>query len=277
MNIPILVYHKVDPRFEWGLTRVTPPQFKRQLAYLSEQGFRTISFRQLFSGDSLDENQKYIIISFDDAYQSVFENAFPILRQFQFTATVFVISDFVGKQNRWDVNLGGCKFSHLGWHELRQLANAGWEMGSHTLTHPDLLHCSESKLVRELEISRQTIERNTSTEVIALSYPFGRYNQRVQFAAQNAGYAGACTMQGGFAQVDQPFQVARQAVYLWDSFAEFKAKTSPSVFSQIQQLKQAVVSCCSFGTILVNKFRSNPSVSDSQTQAWEPLSFRKRQ
>jgi len=252
MQIPILVYHKIDPRFEWGITRVVPHQFEQQIRWLYEQDFQTISFNQLFQYSVLPQQQKLLIITFDDAYQSIFQYAFPIMCRYGFTATVFVISQFVGKANWWDVNLGGRIFRHLHRNEIKQLIEAGWEVGSHGATHSDLRLCSAKTLVQELVTSKAQIEAWTGQSVEVLSYPFGRYNTRVIHQAQRVGYRGACTMRFGWASAVSPaFLLPRQSVYWWDSLVNFAAKIEPTFHSYMEQVKQQCVSFCSLGTVVM--------------------------
>ena len=112
-SIPIITFHKVDPVFEWGVTRVTPHQFNRVASFLANEGYKTISLETAYHQQDLPA--KPVILTFDDGYESVYENAAPIMDQFGFTGTVFLISKYIGKENHWDVNLGGKVFKHLAY------------------------------------------------------------------------------------------------------------------------------------------------------------------
>ncbi len=250
--VPILVYHKIDPRLEWGITRVSPIQFERQIDFLARTGYQTISFRDLFQNDFSNPNQKKIILTFDDAYQSIYQFAFPILKKYKFIATLFIISDFVGSDNRWDINLGWRKFKHLDWNEINLLVQDGWELGSHSSTHPDLRKCSEERLRQELAFSKHEIKAETGQESVIFSYPFGRYNTRIIQSVKEAGYQGACTMHyHQFGSDLDPYQLPRQGVYLWDSLSDFKAKLTDGFFSTIQGWKQRLIAVGSAGTIMI--------------------------
>ncbi len=250
--VPILVYHKVDPRLEWGITRLSPSRFARQMEFLAQSGYQTISFRELFQKSFTNPNQKKIILTFDDAYQSIYQYAFPILKKYQFTASLFIISDFVGSYNLWDVHPGWRKFKHLEWKEINSLVQAGWEIGSHSSTHPDLRKCPDERLLDELVNSKAEIKKQTGEEPQILSYPFGRYDARLIQFVKKAGYLGACTMH--YYPVDaasDPYQLPRQGVYLWDTLSDFKAKLSDGFFSKIQDWKQRLIAVGSYGTILI--------------------------
>lgn len=260
MRIPILVYHKIDPRFEWGITRSTPHQFGRQMAWLHESGYQSLSFQQLFD-NSFDPEQNYFIITFDDAYQSVIRYAFPVLQKYDFTATIFPITDFVGKKNKWDLNLGWRTFTHLDWGQLRQLAAAGWEVGSHTATHPDLTRSHSQKISNELAGSRKVLEDQIGKPVEMLAYPFGRYNSEVIRLAVAAGYRGGCTMRFGFtSSLAQPFLLSRLGIYLWDPLPAFKAKIFSTVLTPFECTLQYLISFCARGTIIVQGLNSKKSL-----------------
>lgn len=254
--IPVLVYHKVDTRFEFGITHVFPRQFARQMAWLHENGYQTISFREYLENPFWDQNQKYVIITFDDAYQSVYKNAFPIMRQYNFTATVFVVSDFVGRRNLWDVNLGGFKFSHLNWFEMYQLVKSGWEIGSHTATHQDLIACSDDELEYEVVRSKLVLERCIGGGVSVIAYPFGRYNQRIKDWVCEAGYTSACTTDFGTHEPpENAFGINRQAVHLWDTIFDFKAKIEMNRYTEFQRIRQNGINFCAQGTVVVKNFK----------------------
>lgn len=250
--VPILVYHKIDPRLEWGITRLSPSRFARQMEFLAQSGYQTISFRELFQKSFSNPNQKKIILTFDDAYQSIYQYAFPILKKYQFTASLFIISDFVGDYNQWDVHPGWRKFRHLDWDEINVLNRAGWEIGSHSATHPDLRKCSDNRLQDELESSRFEIKKHTGQVSPIFAYPFGRYNDRIIEFVKKSDYQGACTMHYHSPGLTiDPFQLPRQGIYLWDSLLDFQAKLNPGLSAKIQAWKQRLISIGSYGTIAI--------------------------
>ena len=90
-SIPILAFHKVDSAFEWSITRTKPRQFRKILAYLRKEGYTSISLQQLVNPTS-QFPEKPIILTFDDSYESIFLNAFPIMQEYGFTGTIFIIT-----------------------------------------------------------------------------------------------------------------------------------------------------------------------------------------
>ena len=130
---PILTYHLVDPSFYWGITRITPQLFEAQMNYLAETGYECVTVQEALTSHSPKTRQ--ICITFDDSYESVYEYAFPILEQYNFTATVFVITDYIGRTNAWDYLIGNNKRKHMNWAQLRTLHDAKWEIASHSTSH----------------------------------------------------------------------------------------------------------------------------------------------
>jgi peptidoglycan/xylan/chitin deacetylase (PgdA/CDA1 family) len=253
--VPILAYHKVSDQFEWGINTVSIRSFESQMKYLSENHYYAISLEQYCDGD-FQVKSKYhpVIITFDDADESVYHHAFTILRHYGFTATLFVISGYVGKINSWDANLGGISLKHLSWEEIRQLTNEGWEIGSHTATHRDLLGLSIDEVTKELQSSKEIIENNVERPIRFVSYPFNRFDSRITLVAQRIGYRGGCalSLNNNMNGAPKQFIMQRHGVYSIDSLSWFKKKLSNS---KIEQIKQRIISFASRGTILYNRFR----------------------
>ncbi|TET16424.1 MAG: polysaccharide deacetylase family protein [Candidatus Cloacimonadota bacterium] len=219
-KIPILAYHKVDRSFEWGVTRLYPSQFAEQMRFLRRKGYSSVTLTGAFQSGSI----KCVAITFDDAYKELLENAISLMIRYSFTATIFVVTNFVGKENLWDVNLGFRKFKHMDWSVLRSLCDAGFEIGSHTHTHPDLTKISEVRIREELTVSKNILESKLGVPVRFVSYPFGRYSRRIKEIVEESGYSGAVCLSHPFRRKDGLFEIERQSVYIIDSLDNFKAK-----------------------------------------------------
>jgi peptidoglycan/xylan/chitin deacetylase (PgdA/CDA1 family) len=169
-KVPILLYHSIDVFQGHGLKGlyVTPENFEKQMTYLKEHGFTLLTFE---NWEDREKVNKPIFITFDDGYKNNL-NAFAIFQKlksssFQPKATMFVISDFVGRANR------------LTAVELKTLADSGiFSIQSHTATHPDLTK-STTNYEYQFKISKAKIEKMTGKSVFLLSYPFGKFNERV--------------------------------------------------------------------------------------------------
>ncbi len=111
---PSLLYHKIQDNPELGITRTTHGGFQRQMDYLNSKGFKCLSIEASENDDSAPDHPPIVTLSFDDGYESVFENAFPILQELNFSATVFLPSAYIGKNNDWDHGRFGIKYRHMG-------------------------------------------------------------------------------------------------------------------------------------------------------------------
>lgn len=249
-GIPILAFHKVDPRWEWGVTRVTPHRFASVVRYLADNGYRTIPLARAVDPE-YELPEKPVILTFDDAYDSIYEHAFPVLQEAGFTATVFVITDYVGDLNTWDVNLGWLRFPHLGWDRIRELADAGFEFGSHTHRHPDLTRIPPERVRDELVVSKAVLEDRLAVPVRFVSYPFGRYNREVIRITRESGYLNACAFWSRVYGDEEQFVFERNAYYLFDRVWNLRAKLGDNLLTRIETMKLKVINFCSHGTSLV--------------------------
>ncbi|RKY68126.1 MAG: hypothetical protein DRP97_06690 [Candidatus Latescibacterota bacterium] len=275
----ILSYHKIDPRFEWGITWVTPAQFERQMAFLHEWGVEAVPvadwgmnphrkgaksakkdntggvkcsapFASLRCENPKSPIDKPIALGFEDAYASVYEYAWPIMERYGFRGTLFVVAGYVGIENQWDANFGGRRFRHLNWKELKALSAAGWEIGSHTWSHRDLTALTTDEWTRELRDSKRVLEDRIGVSVDTLSYPFGRYDDRVRDAAMEAGYRMGCAF---FPRRDDSFTVAQTAIYRMDTMLDFKAKATGNVLSGLERFRGRLINSLAMGTPVMQR------------------------
>lgn len=220
-RIPILAYHKIDRRFEWGVTRLYPGQFELQMKFLHDRHYRVVPLSEGLSGKV---KMPCAVITFDDAYRELKENAFHLMEQYSFRGTIFVVTGFVGKKNTWDVNLAYRTFTHLDWVDLRKLVEAGYEVGSHSHTHPDLTKIESRRVREELAVSKQILEDRLGTTVRYISYPFARYSETVKNIAWECGYEGGVCLSHPLKRGDDMFEIERLSVYVFDSMMNFKSK-----------------------------------------------------
>jgi peptidoglycan/xylan/chitin deacetylase (PgdA/CDA1 family) len=246
--VPILAFHKVNPAFEWGVTRSTPGQFRKVLVHLRKNGYTSVSLDDLIDRRPLPE--KPVVLTFDDAYDCFYRHALPLLSEFGFKATLFVITGYVGMDNTWDVNLGWLRFRHMSWEQIRELAGLGMEIGSHTVRHADLTRLTGVRLTRELLQSKTSLEDRIGCSVRTVSFPFGRYNGHVLRACKEAGYKAGCGFRTGQRKQD-PFVFQRKAYYLIDGIWTLKAKLSDGWIAGAENAKLRFINFCSHGTSLV--------------------------
>jgi peptidoglycan/xylan/chitin deacetylase (PgdA/CDA1 family) len=196
----MLAYHAVSDRWRSPLA-VSQPAFAEQMAYFRRREYAAFTFA---AAEDLRRNgtlpPKSLVISFDDAFASL-QLVLPLLDRYGWPATVFVVTDFAtsGRPLEWH-GLGGGADSEgeregLVWDQLRGLVERGWEIGSHTVSHPLLPMLSRCQVMDELARSRAQIAREIG-ECRTLAYPFGVANDEVAAIAETAGYHAACTLRG---------------------------------------------------------------------------------
>lgn len=185
-RLPILMYHEIGDGPN-GLY-VTVNDFRTQMHYLRDNGFHTVTMKQAEAMLADHEVEpKTAAITFDDGYLSFYTEAWPILQECGFTATVYVCSSFVGRR------------MYLSWDQLKELQAGGIEIGSHTQTHPSLKTAGYDKASAEIQVSKQIIEQNLGLPVLSFCYPSGAYNENTLQIIKDAGYTSAVTVAFGYA------------------------------------------------------------------------------
>lgn len=207
----------------------SPGNFRRQMGYLKRAGYQVVPLAEMVSalksGDKLP--RKTVALTFDDGFRDNFENALPVLREFAYPATIFVVSGLVGGINAWMRDGNAPERELVSWGELQQTAAEGIEVGSHTVTHTALDEMHSDELLRELKESKSEIERNLESKVRFFAYPYGRLNEKARKAVEAAGYEAACSTRSGFNNRDtDSFILRRIEVYGSDSLRYFALKVA---------------------------------------------------
>ena len=252
---PILCYHKIEPRLELGVTRLSPRRFARQIERLARAGWRTISLADAAAcarGERV-AGERELVITFDDGYRGLRAHAFPVLEAHGFMATCFVITEYAGRLNRWDVAYGGRRFAHLAWRDMRRWQARGISFESHTATHPRLTWLNELEVARELSASRNAIERALGTTPAAISYPFGAQGPRERMLATRAGYSCGVGL-AGVGAIDV-MAIERLPVYPW-------SPPTPGVgpLRAIERLGAIGANRCAVGTTLWQRMHGRAAV-----------------
>lgn len=190
-RLPILMYHRVAPTGSASTARyrITPEQFEEQLCYLRNEGYYSINLEDWYfaMGRKMPLPGKAVILTFDDGYLDFKTYAWQLLKQYGFLATVFLVTDNVGKSNSWDSAYGE-ELPLLGWEDIRQLQNEGVEFGSHTARHPYLTSLSSAEIVREGSRSRLTLGQELGRAIKTFAYPYGDVDEVVQHLIGACGY-----------------------------------------------------------------------------------------
>ena len=198
VNLPILMYHRIDritPGLPW-MTRaltVTPGVFRGQMAWIAAHGYHTVTQMQVWNAlmHRRPLPTRPVMVTFDDAYRDVVTYAGPIIRGNHQHATAYVITDRLshGRVTPW-----------MTWQQLRVLQHDGFDIGSHTVSHVDLVAASTAQARFQLRASRFALERFLHLPVQWLAYPYGKVDPTIAQLARQAGYVLAVTTQSGTLQ-----------------------------------------------------------------------------
>ncbi len=194
-QVPILCYHRFDNNCDSPLC-VADDLFERQMKYLRNNGYRTITPEEMLA--FLEHRQplpkKAVMITIDDGYRSAYTVAYPILKKYEFTATLMIYTNYVGVSKK-----------AITWKQLRELKANGFTIGSHTVMHSDLSKQSRresekdylQRLRQELVNSKKIIDKKLNQDTTVFAYPFGRTNETAMAMARKAGYKLAVTVTPG--------------------------------------------------------------------------------
>lgn len=169
---PVLMYHAVNVGEDPYNIQVTPGRLRQQLSLLRSLGYRGVSVRQLLTGGKTRD--RLVGLSFDDGYTDFLTTAMPILAEFGFTATVYMVAGFLGGTNSWDPLPP--RRSLMTAADLRSVLEAGHEIGSHGMTHTPLRDVAAAMLPHEVADSQRVLEDALGVPVTGFCYPYGSHN-----------------------------------------------------------------------------------------------------
>ncbi len=186
-----LMYHSVaqdgdDPY----LITVHPRRFRQQIRWLAARGLRGVGIGALVRAHALGRARGLVGLSFDDGYRDFAEQVAPVLAEYDFTATVYVVAGKLGGHNDWDCE--GPRKALMSSRQVQEVAAAGLEIGSHGLTHRRLAGLGRRDLAAQIVDSRAALEDVTGAEVEGFCYPYGSYDRAAAEAVGEAGYGYAC-------------------------------------------------------------------------------------
>ena len=194
LKVPILMYHYVsEPPPGSDIYRtdlsVTPDSFRQQMAFLSENGYTPVDLYTLSLAivNQATLPEKPVILTFDDGYLDMYDHVFPVLQEYGFTGTFFIISDYIDQERE----------GYMTWDMVTEMAQAGHRIESHSKTHPDLSQKSRDGLIYEILGAQETIAAHTGTRPRYFCYPGGTYNGETIAVLKELDYWGAVTTQNG--------------------------------------------------------------------------------
>ncbi len=216
-GLPVLMYHKVGvppPGSRLKKLWVSVEQLRWQMDYLKRRGYEALTLREV--AERLAEGRplppRGVVLTFDDGYRNNLENGLPVLRDFGFPATLFMVVNAVGRVNFWHDPATETRLPMLRWEELVALRDAGWDIGSHTLTHPRLTRLSLEAAKTEIVESRRILAEKLGTAPVSFAHPYGDGADSLELRRmiQEAGYKTASSVHRGKGDlVHAPFCLKR--------------------------------------------------------------------
>lgn len=213
-QVPVLMYHEIAQRPETASSLAVPTEaWAAQLAYLSAEGYQTLTAAQLAAalaaGGELPA--RAVVLTFDDGYEDFHSRAMPLLARYGFTATVFVTTGWV--RDAGPLPAGRRPGRMLSWSQIEEAAGAGIEVAAHSCLHPQLDQLAGTRLREELRVSRARLEDRLGATVAGVAYPFGYSSQRVRKAARDLGYGYGCAVGNAMAtRESDPFALPRLTI-----------------------------------------------------------------
>jgi peptidoglycan/xylan/chitin deacetylase (PgdA/CDA1 family) len=231
-DVLVLCYHAVSADWAADLS-IRQDRLRAQLELLVRRGYEGRTFHEAVTGPRTGNT---VAVTFDDAFLSVHRLAWPILAELKMPATVFVPTDFADDErplrwpgvDSWHDGPHRDEMAVMSWAKLAELAAAGWEIASHTRTHPRLTTIDDASLADELRGSREACERAIGRPCLSLAYPYGDVDARVVRAAAEAGYVAGAALPARLHRAT-PLEWPRIGVYHVDALPRFKLKVSPTV------------------------------------------------
>jgi peptidoglycan/xylan/chitin deacetylase (PgdA/CDA1 family) len=252
LSVPILAYHHIaDPEAEGSgagrgepigkpsagdgeasaahsaerATYLSPARFERQVDWLRRLGYQSVSVAQVARALQGREGlpRRAVAFTFDDGWLDVFANAFPLLRDAGFTATVFLVGQALGQRGIAFAESRNQAVERLmSVDQVRQLADAGWEIGAHSNTHIHLTRVSEDEARRDIDAGRQAIEAKIGVKPTVFAYPYGDVHGGLARVVEALGFDAACsTVPGRVHRPEERFVLRRVPIRHEMSLARF--------------------------------------------------------
>lgn len=217
-KIPILMYHSIShsAAAKFKKFTVSPTVFANQMAYLYQQAYTPITVSQFIHMRSQVSSalpERPVVITFDDGFADFYREVLPVLKQYSFTATLYVATAFVDDTSRWLQHEGEATRPMLTWEQLTEISEYGIECGAHSHSHPQLDILPKSLSYNEIVQSKRILEHHLGRQISSFAYPFGYHTAMIRRQVREAGYTSACAVKYTMSsESTDPFALTRLIV-----------------------------------------------------------------
>ena len=212
-GVPILLYHAfVEPGELPGRFTMPVRSFARQMVWLKRLGYRVITLQQYlqYRRDGRPPPPRAVVLTIDDGYIDAYTLAYPILRRYDFPATVFLVSGRVGGCADWTerTELRGRRL--LDWPQIKEMQHGGLHFGAHTRTHQHLVGMPADCIRLEVQGSKLDLEDSLKVPVDVFAFPYGEFDATVLAIVEQAGFLASCSTEGGLSKLTTPSHALRR-------------------------------------------------------------------
>jgi peptidoglycan/xylan/chitin deacetylase (PgdA/CDA1 family) len=217
-STPVLLYHSVGDDFD-APRFVSVELFREQLQFLRDEGYTPITAAELdaIELDGKPRPSRPIVITFDDGYENFYQHAFPVLREFGFKATMFLVADKIGDD---EASRFSDRSSYLIWPEIERMRDWGIDFQSHSVTHARLKNVPDEQAAPEIIDSKRILEERLGKPVTIFAYPFGSNDLAARNLVEEAGYRTAYSVAAGLNGRFQRLRISIHSTHDVDAFAE---------------------------------------------------------
>jgi peptidoglycan/xylan/chitin deacetylase (PgdA/CDA1 family) len=203
-SVAILMYHRIATDGPPGLARwrLAPELFAAHMEALHRAGYQTIKLEEW--ADAIDHGRpvqgKRVVLTFDDGYRDFRSDAVPVLRRYDFSATMFLVAERIGQTALWDASFGDCA-PLMSWEEIKSLQPIGIEFGAHSCIHKKMTEMALKDLAEDTVKARKILEKGLGVLIPTLAYPYGDQNESVRRVVGEAGTRAAVTTESGVSKL----------------------------------------------------------------------------
>jgi peptidoglycan/xylan/chitin deacetylase (PgdA/CDA1 family) len=227
-EIPVLTYHRVvdqEPKDSKYNVYVTQKRLEGQMRALNAWGFEVITFGDLMTRKI---EKKPIILSFDDGYEDNYLHLFPLLKQYNMKAVIYLLGNRKHKNNFWDIPKGEPAAPLLKEKQILEMSESGLvEFGAHSMNHAKLTDLKPEEIRKEVEGARKSLESFLKKPVYSFAYPYGAYNEEIKKITAGAGYPFGIAVNGRYTRFgDDLMEIRRVHMFPHTTSFDFWKKTS---------------------------------------------------